>query len=640
MSRLIAAQFVIPTRWLFMPLPTPPTMLLAAAGLAMVSGRYLHFRFNGIWGTYYVVAILVAAYGLWSDPIATPGAIGGLDIRRVWINDPLAISEQWLVLAFGLLSGVALFDSTLGARDSFCRYGFLLFVISGLMLVARSNDFLSLGMSLEIVSLATIALQRFSDSPREATTSHHAATSDLESPRAVSTWFGWLASGWMWFGIALLSNALATTQFDASQLVLIETYDPGGGQLAIGTPSKFVLLAVGLITLSLFARMGLVPFHFGFGVSPQSRSIPSSGFAMLVGQLAGSVALTRLCGCVFVGLGQPLTVLMIVVCLATFSFAGVMAVRSLAPGVRSIQRWLTCLMLLQSAWLGVGLMIATNELDHPDARWGAFPEQNETLGLIVFSQFAGFLSCGGIYWILGHLARVDRGVEFLEDVKGLGQFAPSASFALIVSLASSIGCPWTAGGWGRWLLALAGHNVHIKSTSSFLLPHAGLRLAILMGTIATVLIAGIVVRLIREIVLEPPLARPIAIGGRGPLIAGMIATFASLLVGVAPQLVLRPLRSIEVPRESTPEIPQRGSGKNHSAFRAGFEHLIEFSESSCQARCTRQVSNHFLIRTKLACCSWQSSNGWAQFCPVWSGTSSPGHQPREDNPFILVDSNS
>ena len=620
-----------------MSLPTPPTMLLAAGGLAMVSGPFLCFRYPEFWRWYFLFSLLIAACGIFMDPLSPSPTLETLNLNRIWINDPLAIWEQSLVLTFGLMSGVAMFESPSKIQDSSKVYGFLLFVVAGLLLVARSIDFLNLGLSFEIVSLATLALRRVSDSPAESAFVSMSSEGPVQSLGWNHAGFDFLTSAWLWLGVALLTSCAATTHFEAVRIVLLDAYDPQDTERSIGSPSKLLLLSTGLIVFSMFARMGLAPFQRFFGPGTCSNFFRSRGLMMLIGTLTGSIALTRLCGRVFVGLGQPLVVLMSVLCLSAFVISAVMAVRGFSANVKSVPRWVTCLTLLQSAWLGVGLMTASMELQFPETRWGAFSEQNETIGLIVFSQFAGLFACGGMVWIVNHLERSDRGIEFLEDLKGLGRYAPAAAIALTVSLASLIGSPWTAGFWSRWLVLLAGSNLHLKATSSIFVPYTGLRIVLMIGTVATVVVAGCVVRLLREMLLESSLTRPTVVGGRGSLVASLMAAAATILIGIAPQLLLVPLRSIESPREVQPRILPRGSGKNHSAFRMRDEHLVKFSEWSCQARCARQVNDDFLISIKLACCSWQASISWAQFCPVWSGTSLTDHHPCEDNPFILVD---
>ena len=555
-----------------MPLPTPPTILLAAGGLAMVSGRFLSAHSSVVWGWYFVLSLTAAAGGLLFDPVTLPEGAVTVAMDRIWINDPLAVSQQWLVLLFGLFSGLVVSALTFRKNGYWYSYSFLLFALAGLMLVARANDLLALGMAFEIVTIAVVALGRCFDTLRLATDSK--ASTEISSRSSSS--LHWLLSVWMWLGIALLSNAVVTTQFDAIRKILIDAFHDQAGRSANHGPSKLILLAAGLIVMSLSGRMGLVPFHLGHGLNRASRSILPWGFEVLAGQLAGCMALCRLCGHLFVGLGQPLVVMMTVVTLASFFWSSLMAVRGFLPGVQSIPRWLTSLVLLQSAWLGIGLMVITLELEHPDARWGAFPQQRETLGFVVYSQFAVLLTSAGLFGILGHLARADRGVEFLEDLKGLGQIAPWIAVPFFVSLASAIGSPWTAGFWGRWLVMLSGQNVHLKSTSSIFVPNDGLRFVLLIGMIATIVNASVVIRIFREMFFESPLARSMARGGRVTLTMGLSAACATLLLGIAPTMLLTPLSKIQSPRVLPPEIAPQGSGNNRSAFQIRWEHSSDF----------------------------------------------------------------
>ena len=100
----IAMSFVIPTRRLFMPLPASPTILLAAASIALIFGRSFQFRFKGICAFYFLSAVLLAVYCLSTESIVSSVPIEGSLVRMVWKNDALAVCQQWLVLIFGLLT--------------------------------------------------------------------------------------------------------------------------------------------------------------------------------------------------------------------------------------------------------------------------------------------------------------------------------------------------------------------------------------------------------------------------------------------------------------------------------------------------------------------------------------------------------
>ena len=102
----------------------------------------------------------------------------------------------------------------------------------------------------------------------------------------------------------------------------------------------------------------------------------------------------------------------------------------------------------------------------------------------------------------------------------------------------------------------------MKSASSILTPHYGIRVSMLAGVLTTVVFAAIALRLAREMFLESPLARHAATGGRRPLIVSLLTAIASLLLGIAPHLALVPLQIISSPRTVSPRDPERGSGRN------------------------------------------------------------------------------
>ena len=628
-----------------MPLPTPPTLLLAAGGIALVWGHYRPVHSPVTWGWYSLAALLFTAGSLWADSVTPTHAPELPPHHRVWINDPLAISEQALVLVFGLLAGVALLDRRILPRNAANQHGFFLFTLAGLMLIARSNDFLSLGMSLEMTSLASLAYRRLNLRaseliPSGATSPVVKSAPSVPNFSASHSGLQGLSSLGLWLGIALLMNTLATTEFDAIKRILVIAYNPDTAEAALGSPSKLVLLAAGLIVMGLYGRMGIIALLDEIDPDSPASNRRLSGFLLLSGPLAGAIALTRLCGVVFEGLGDSLAILLIVLCLVAFVRSAVMTVRGFTPGVKSMSRWVRSLLVAQSAWLGISFISVAMELQHPDGRWGKFLSQPEGLALLVYTQFAQLLACGGVVWTVESLERSNRGIEYLEDLKGLARFAWLAAITLMISLISCAGGPGTAGFWGRWWTIVAGLNVHIKTMSSILEPHASIRALLLAGTLCAIPLAGVAIKCFREMFLEQPIARGGFVGRRGSAVAGMMAAAATLLLGVAPQLLLTPLRSIEAPHERLPQTQPRGSGKNHSVNRSSMRCWVEFAESSCQERCTRQASHHFLISIKVAVCSWQSPTSWAQFCPVWSGTLEPDHHPSEDNPFILVDPNS
>lgn len=540
-----------------MQIPVTPTIVLAAASLAIIVGRICHVRIPPVWGLAYFITTLLIASPLSIEPFIAAESRQDSASKSAFLNDSLSRSEQWVVIGFGFLTGIALVNSARTKPSALDTYGFLLSAIAGMLFVAQANDFLALGLSLEVLTLG-LAPFRQSVTPR---------STDLESPDDPANlsrpWgsFDAMVSGWMWLGIALLASTTSTTDFATVRDILMDAYGSTFDQTKIGAPSKLIQLAAGLIVISLLARMRLVPFRFRSWIPAPGVDPGCYSLALLAEQLVGLTTLNRLFGCVFVGLGSFLCTLAITICLTNFLASSILSIRSRSPGVKAVPYWVESLRLLQLAWLLAGQMIVAVELETPGFRFGTFADQTETQALNVFCQISMILSHCGICWALRHLVRADREIGFLEDFKGLFRYAPAASCALAVSTASAIGIPLTAGFWGRWLTMLAGSSAHQRITSSIFTPHPGLRFVMFFGTIATCVVATVVFRLLREMLLEPPLAQPAAVGGRGPLIASLLAAIASLWLGIVPQLALRPLNAIQPAAGSIPERNQRGSGK-------------------------------------------------------------------------------
>lgn len=534
-----------------MQIPLSPSIVLAAAALTIVAGLFFRVKVPWIAGLALFVVATIAA----NIPGLPPFEITSTSVSA-FVDDGLSKCEHWIGVAFSLLAAIAITDIARRKNSGLVLYGFLLFAFAGILFAVRSNDFITLGLSLEIVRRA---LNGFAKQVRFDLAQSVVNDRTLSESMA-SDWSSILESGLYWLGTALLASATASTNFDSIRSVLIAAYDPGGELIAIGAPSRLILLSVGLITASLLAQMGLLPFRLNFDVSNRQLDATAEGVVRVGSLLAASSALIRLYGMDLVGLNPALTTLLMTVCLVNFVASGLTAIRCLSPGIASIPYWLFSLVTLQNAWLLIGLMIASNELGLPGYRWGSFAGQIETTVLCILAQLSGFLAVAGFYWILGSLKRIDRGLLYLEDFRGLVRYEPVAAFSLIVATACAIGIPITIGFWSRWYTVLSGHSIHAKGASSLFEPNAGLRLTIFAGTVATAVAASAAFRLVREIAFESPLSRLKAIGGKGPLFSGTIAAVIILILGLVPQLVLIPMKLIGAPRAASPASIQRGSG--------------------------------------------------------------------------------
>lgn len=535
-----------------MPLPFPPTILLAVGGLLLVGGRWLR---EGRWvARLWFVAWLYAAYSLATIGLAVDDATVRVAVRSVWLADRLAVTGEWLALTIGLLFGVGSIGMTSRGGAIHERFGFLSFLIAGVMLVVSANDAITLALSLEIVQFAAVALRRLELD----------AKIDAAQPRQgsleASVWLSLAASLCVWLGFALMSSLTASTQFEDMRAILTQAYNPGPGRVAIGAGSKLGLLAIGLVVTGIGSRIGLVPWQAILAENVHGASYWTSGCVVLSGQLAGLFALARLCGTVWIGFASELIVLLIVLSAATFAVAGCLCARGLAKGEGTLRRWLVALTMLHGAWLLIGVIAATSDLAAPETSLSAATGQPGALSLLIFSTAASLLGLAGLFLLLNHLARADRDIEFLDELLGLGQLAPVTATGLMIVLASLIGHPPLWGCWGQWLLLVSGFNTRaiVASDTASVASHQGVIALLIVATLSSLLVAAVVIQFARVMFLENPISRTPPQGGKASLLAGLGVALALVTVGLIPARLLVMLNDANHSHRSTPHVAPAG----------------------------------------------------------------------------------
>lgn len=535
-----------------MPIPLPASIILAAASVLLIFGRRHSVGAIRVMGVCSLLCLFIAAISLlYERPLGVTTSEALTAPAQVWSQDPLAAAEQWLVLLYAVLAGVSVFDSIRQGQAVPATLGFFLFVIAGIILCVQANDLLSLGLCFEIIDLAGNTLRKQTD-PNDVVGRSSATT--------FASRLTWLVRGWLWLGIALIANATSNTNFEAIRLLFTNAYTSSENPSHIGSPSKLVLLAAGFIIISLVIRLLFSVLQTTVLTTTEQKPTTLSPLLAVGQQLVVTSVLTRIVGTVFTGLSHSLTTLLMAATFVSFAASCLFVFRGQTPGAKSIPRFTAALGLLQAGWFVIALMIAATELDNREVRLGAFRDQHETLAVIVLIQSSWLLAGLTLVGIWGHLQRANRELLFIEDVRGLWAQYPLATLMITAAVASLIGFPLSAGFWSRWFTFLAGSNVHWKSTSMILTPFEGLRLTMLLGIVATIVNAALVVNLIRELFLETPLGRPQVTGGRPSYFASIAAASICIVIGTAPQIILNPLQPIRPPAFIPFNRHQNGSG--------------------------------------------------------------------------------
>lgn len=537
-----------------MPIPLPAAAILATASLILIFGRGKTLLTVRVIGAAALTALLGAmACLVYEQPIPFSSAEITNATPTPWGRDFLALAEQWIAVQFAALAGVSIYDSIRQQRVAPVALGYFLFVVAGMLLSVQANDFFSLGLSFEITDLARRAFEKLLLAPTEPATT-------VQKAPTFSTLLNGMTRIWMWLGIALITNTTSNTNFDIIRQILANAYVANENPQHIGSPSKLVLLATGLILVNLFVRLILSIAQSVVKMDVEAR--PSSVPALLaIGQqfIVTSV-LIRLMGTVFTGISHALTTLVLAVTFTILAASCLLVFRGRTAGAKSLPRLTTALGLLQAGWFAIALITAAMELDNTNIRFAVFQEQHETLAVLVLIQYSWLLASLSLVGLLGTFQRADRELLFIEDLRGLWAHSPVAAVGLTAALGCLIGFPFTAGFWSRWMTFLAGSNVHWKSTSMILTPFEGLRLSMLLAIVATAVNASLAVNVIREIFLETPLSRPQASDSCWERTSWLVAASLGLVLGIIPQIALVPLAHIHPPASIEFESPRTGSG--------------------------------------------------------------------------------
>ena len=545
-----------------MPIPSAPTMLLAVGGMALLLSRWLPTSkwYEKVWLT----AILGACWLIFADDWnRDPQTLQG--ITPGWIADSLAQAGQCLALLTGALYGLGSLGIASPRERTAERFGFLSLQIAGAMLVACANDLISLALSLEIVQFASWGQRQRRraeswDEPQNRNLGQSGAADEIP------LWLGIVPSCCLWLGIAFCASLTASTQFDDIRRVLADAYGLHGSRATIGTGSKLGLLVIGLMIAGLGSRIGLVPWQVGLIESSRQLDYWSAGCLQSIGQLTGILALTRLCGSVWVGYRDEVLLLLLVTAGMTSLVVAGLASLDLRNGEGRLRRWTSSVVMLQGAWLTISLIAVTADLASPEQQ--LISVSSSPLGILIFALAASQVAMTGLFLMLSYLARDGRDIEFIDELLGLVRLRPLAAITLVVILASLVSQPPLWGFWANLLLLMAGLNVPAVSGREIPTSHAGLIALLIAVMTASLIMTLVVLRIVRVLLLEQPISRTMPQGKRTALWASYFCAAALVAVGFCPGAVVKVVSRVRFPEfRGTPDVPTGSSRGSATASR-------------------------------------------------------------------------
>ncbi len=393
-----------------------PEITLAAAGsLILLLEAFtpgLRRAFTGL----SVLAVVLAGWFVWGLPAGS--SFGGL-IE----STPLTGLGSTIVLATAVLALLASQSYLLRERILSGEYhALMLWAVTGMLLMLRATELLTVFVSLELLSLCLYALAAFN---RKVVVGSEAALKYFL--------MGAFASAFVLYGIALVYGATGTTFF------------PGIGRaFASGLPAA-ASPAVGAIGVVLLIagfgfKMSVAPFHAWAPDTYQGAPSPYVGFLSVAPKAASAFVLIRVLHTVFphlLGANWPAIV-------ATLAVLSMVTGNLLALVQKDIKRML--------AYSGVGhmgyLLIPLAGLD-----LGAAGTDSSWTPVLVYLAAYALMNAGAFAVIAMLYSRAGE-QHLISELSGWGYRFPLLGLCLTVCMLSLGGIPPTLGFLGKYLVFL------------------------------------------------------------------------------------------------------------------------------------------------------------------------------------------
>ena len=288
-------------------------------------------------------------------------------------------------------------------------YSLVMIATVGMMIVACSNDLITLFVGIELTSISSYALVAF-------------RKKDVKGAEAAVKYFiiGGLSSGLALFGISLLYGIAGTTSFTGMAQAV-----------TMNSPMQSVIfLALVMVVAGFGFKVAIVPFHMW--APDVYEGAPTTVTAMLAGgsKKMGFIALFKVLLIGLFAIKSNWDVMIGVVAIATMTVGNLAAISQ-----TNIKRMLAYSSIAQAGYILIAIPVGT--------------EYALSAGIMQIMTHA-FMK-GGAFLIVATLATVAVG-ETLSNYKGLAKRAPFMAFGMAVMLFSLAGIPPLAGFFSKFVL--------------------------------------------------------------------------------------------------------------------------------------------------------------------------------------------
>jgi NADH-quinone oxidoreductase subunit N len=394
----------------------------------------------------------------------------------MFVHDGITVFTTFLFCAITVMGVLLSWDYVKRARINHGEYyALMLSATLGMIVMAASNDLITIFLGLELMSLALYILVGF-------------RRNHLESSEAALKYFllGAFASGFLLYGIALLYGATGTTNLGRMAVFLADSP-------MLGNP---LLLAGGLLVLAGFAfKVAAVPFHMWTPDAYEGAPTTVTGFMSAGAKAAGFAALLRFLIVALPGLQVEWRPLLTWIAILTMTVGNVTAL--LQPNVK---RMLAYSSIAHAGYLLVAVVAGGLE--------------GGSAALFYLAVYA--LMNLGAFGVLALLGREQEERVMVSDLAGLSQRHPALAAAMTVFMLSLGGIPPTAGFMGK---------VYVFSVAV----DAGLIPLVIVGVLNSVISIYYYLRITVVMYMRDPQGEPVEVAWGAPAILATAVTLGLTL---------------------------------------------------------------------------------------------------------------
>ncbi|MCG3135110.1 MAG: NAD(P)H-quinone oxidoreductase subunit 2, chloroplastic [Planctomycetes bacterium] len=410
----------------------PEILLGAGAVLLLLWDLRLPAEKKGLlcWGAVAVAAAALAA--TWAPDIARTLSASPADAASVFAHESFAVDGLSVFLKrLFAITAILVFitakdsvDAFPNARGEWWTLGVI--ALLGMFLCSGANDFMTLFVSLETVTVAFFALAAFR---RDKPASVEAGLKLLV--------MGSLSAALLLYGIALIYGSTGTVFFSEIAGKIAPRALPDGTLVVPAIPAEMVVGAA-LVVLGLGFKTSAVPLHVWVPDVYQGAPTPTTAYLSVGSKLAGFVLLIRVVAMFGASpeLGAQIAAFMSVIAGVTLLYGNLGALPQ-----TNLKRLMGYSSIAQCGYLMAGIA----------ASW----EAGMSSALFYMASYVGMNLAA--FAVIMSVSRA-TGSHEIDDYSGLARRSPMLGMALTLALLSLAGVPPFMGFFGKFFLLGAAYG--------------------------------------------------------------------------------------------------------------------------------------------------------------------------------------